>query len=42
MDNLPWEKEAYEKETYYSKLYLIEVYNGTPSGRRDSSSSGET
>ena len=41
VDNLPWEKEAYEKETYYSKLYLIEVHNGTPSGRRDSSGSGE-
>ena len=42
VDNLPWEKEAYEKETYYSKLYLIEVYNGTSSGGGDGSSSGET
>lgn len=42
VDNLPWEKEAYEKETYYSKLYLIEVYSGTSSGGRDGSSSGET
>ena len=41
VDNLPWEKEAYEKEIYYSKLYLTEVHNGTPSGRRDSSNSGE-
>ena len=39
--DLPWEKEAYEKETYYSKLYLIEVHNGTPPGRRNSSGSGE-
>ena len=42
VDNLPWEKEAYEKETYYSKLYLTEVHNGTPSGQRVCSSIGET
>jgi hypothetical protein len=42
VDNLPWEKEAYEKETYYSKLYLTEVHNGTPFGRRDSSGFRET
>ena len=42
VDNLPWEKEAYEKETYYSKLYLTEVHNGTPPGQRVRSSAGET
>ena len=42
VDNLPWEKEAYEKETYYPKLYLTEVHNGTPFGRRDSSGFRET
>lgn len=42
VDNLPWEKEAYEKETYYSKLYLTEVHNGTQIGKRDGFSLGET
>ena len=42
VDNLPWEKEAYEKETYYSKLYLTEVHNGTSPDQRVRSSAGET
>ena len=42
VDNLPWEKEAYEKETYYSKLYLTEVHNGTPLGQRVRTSIRET